>query len=70
MALFQCGGHAWKTWNKALKEALLPNQASKGCAKGSWEPAGPWGARGGRVYATALGALMLESYYRFARIGG
>jgi hypothetical protein len=69
MALFQCGGRSWKSWNKALKTALLPHQATEGCAKGSWDPVGPWGSHGGRVYATALGALMLETYYRHARIG-
>jgi len=68
MALFQLGGKDWKEWNTALKKALLPHQRKKGCAKGSWDPAGPWGANGGRVYSTAMCTLMLQSYYRYGRI--
>ena len=61
-AMHELGGKHWRTWNGALTEALLPHQAKTGCAKGSWEPAGPWGRDGGRVYATAMCALMLEAH--------
>ncbi|MFP6612556.1 MAG: hypothetical protein VB835_09625 [Pirellulales bacterium] len=34
---------------------------------GSWDPKNAhWGGKGGRVYATALGALCLEVYYRYS----
>ena len=32
------------------------------------EGVGEWGIAGGRVYATALGAMTLEVYYRFRRV--
>ena len=38
--------------------------------RGSWEPVGRWCGVGGRVYATALNALTLEVYYRYAPVFG
>ena len=38
--------------------------------KGSWDPKGPWGPDGGRVYSTAMMALCLEVYYRYDRVFG
>ncbi len=66
-AMFQYGGQNWHKWNTAMKKALLDTQRMGGCADGSWDPVGKWGAVGGRVYATAIGALTLEIYYRYAR---
>ena len=66
-AMFQFGGSQWKEWNDAMQEALLPTQRVGGCEDGSWDPIGEWGAAGGRVYATAIGAMTLEVYYRFVR---
>ncbi len=66
-AMFQFGGSKWKLWNDAMQEALLPTQRMLGCEDGSWDPIGEWGAAGGRVYATAIGAMTLEVYYRFVR---
>lgn len=61
----------WKKWNKAMADSLCMNQAVRknGCRDGSWDPelADPWTRSGGRVAATALGALMLETYYRYPR---
>jgi hypothetical protein len=59
-------GKSWKKWNESLKEALVKNQNPLGCAAGSWEPTDRWAGEGGRVYATALNALTLETYYRYA----
>jgi prenyltransferase beta subunit len=67
-AVFQYGGKKWQKWNDALKKALVDTQKKEGCAKGSWDPVGKWGAVGGRVYSTALGALILETYYRHQRV--
>ncbi len=67
-ASFERGGAAWTNWWSALKPALLEHQRKDGCAKGSWNPEGTYERQtGGRVMATALAVLMLESPYRLAR---
>jgi len=65
-ALARIGGPEWTAWNDALKKALLSHQRPSGHATGSWDPEGIYGKVGGRVFSTALGALMLESYYRYS----
>jgi hypothetical protein len=67
-ALFQLGGAEWRAWNRAMLDALLGSQRRGGCEDGSWDPIGEWAIEGGRVYATALGAMTLEVYYRFQRM--
>ena len=64
---FRSDGSAWREWNEAMQEALLPTQVMGGCEDGSWDPIGEWGAAGGRCYSTAIGAMTLEVYYRFIR---
>ncbi|TET34948.1 MAG: hypothetical protein E3J72_12495 [Planctomycetota bacterium] len=67
-AMFQVGGPKWKTWNEAMKKALIKTQrAGRICQDGSWDPVGEWCVVGGRCYATAINVLTLEIYYRFAR---
>ncbi|HZN57954.1 MAG TPA: prenyltransferase/squalene oxidase repeat-containing protein [Planctomycetota bacterium] len=68
-AIFQYGGPAWKKWNPDMIKALLESQrqGKSSCEDGSWDPIDEWGTAGGRVYATALGAMTLEVYYRFTR---
>jgi hypothetical protein len=66
LALFQVGESPWKQWQVALKSAILDNQRREGPHRGSWDPLGPWGADGGRVYMTAILTLCLEVYYRSA----
>ncbi|GEM_PF-1739479 len=68
LAMFQLGGERWSGWNESLKNALVPHQKRDGCENGSWDPIGAWGAAGGRVYATAINVLTLETYYRFVRV--
>ncbi len=77
MTMFQVRGRPWKKWNAAMTGALVPNQRTGGPTdgtkedvKGSWDPVGAWATRGGRVYATAVGALCLEVYYRYLPIYG
>ena len=67
-AMFQYGGHNWRKWNDAMKKAISDTQRVGGCADGSWDPVGKWGMVGGRIYATAINALTLEIYYRYAKI--
>ncbi len=70
-AMNQWGGKHWKNWKKAIEKALLPNQRQgKDNFTGSWDPIGPWGEEGGRVYSTAICTLMMEVYFRYARVLG
>jgi hypothetical protein len=67
-AMFQFGGSLWKKWNEGMQAALLSTQRKGEIDEdGSWDPIDEWGIAGGRVYATALGALTLEVYYRYVR---
>jgi hypothetical protein len=75
LALFQFDGPSgakWKSWNEPMKKALVDHQnvKSSGCRSGSWEPVDRWSCEGGRVYATAINALTLEVYYRYANVFG
>lgn len=70
-ALFQLGGARWEAWSATLQEAVVARQRTDGHAAGSWDPQhDPWGGIGGRVYATALQALTLESLQRYATVLG
>ena len=57
---------AWLAWNSALTAVLLDTQVAGGPEAGSWRPNTVWGGYGGRVYTTAIAALSLEVYYRYA----
>ncbi len=60
----QVGGPRWDAWLAALDQALIPNQrrdTSLCQVSGSWDPLGPWGPDGGRVYATAVAVLALSA---------
>ncbi len=70
LAMWQVGGRPWVRWNKALTTAVLPNQRTDGNFTGSWDPIGPWGEEGGRIYSTAMMTLCMEVYYRYARVFG
>lgn len=69
VGMFQEGTTSWSPWFETVKSALVPHQETTGCAKGSWDPKGTYERQtGGRVFATALGALMLEQPYRHRRL--
>ncbi|MEO0650505.1 MAG: hypothetical protein AAFZ65_07500, partial [Planctomycetota bacterium] len=64
-------GSAWSKWERALEDAVLSSQrSSPPCFEGSWDPMGPWGEEGGRVYSTALMVLCLEVYFRYGKVLG
>ncbi len=76
LGMFQMGGKHWELWNKDLKEVLVKNQcttAKDGAeldgswhpAAGKYDPAKPHDGGNGRVFATTMGALCLEVYYRY-----
>ncbi len=58
-AMRRLGGKYWEAWRKAMERAVLEGQRQDGHAAGSWDPIGPWGWSGGRVYATAMMAHCL-----------
>ena len=70
-AMFQLGGQHWEKWRKEMEKAILSSQReAPPCYHGSWDPSGPWGHSGGRVYSTALMVLCLEVYFRYSRVLG
>ena len=69
LAMYQHGGDAWSRWNAQVRDQVVRRQRVKGHAAGSWDPDDSmYGARGGRIYCTALATLTLEVYYRFLRL--
>ncbi|MBD3160535.1 MAG: hypothetical protein GF328_00315 [Candidatus Latescibacteria bacterium] len=60
-AMAALGGDVWRRWGEKVREAVLPNQRDDGGARGSWDPIGPWGREGGRIYSTALLTMVLET---------
>ncbi len=65
LALRRVDGKPWKAWRTALGKALAKGQRKDTDAMqylGSCDPVGKWGTFGGRVYATAMLALMRAVY--------
>ena len=60
------GRRPWRRpWSRP--SARTPTTAS---TRARWDPIGPWGLDGGRVYSTAMMAMCLEVYYRYDRLFG
>jgi hypothetical protein len=58
-------GEIWKRWNARMCDLLMRSQEQEGVKAGSWHMAGGHANdRGGRLYCTAMAAMMLEVYYR------
>jgi squalene-hopene cyclase-like protein len=70
LAIFQLGGERWKSWDAAMKSALVDHQRTEADRdeRGSWDPVGVGAKDLGRVAATALACLDLEVYYRYGRV--
>ncbi len=74
LGLFQMGveSNYWKQFNGAMKGTLINTQIKTGSfqdKKGSWDPEDTIsGEAWGRVGQTALGALMLEIYFRYKEV--
>jgi hypothetical protein len=64
--MFHYQGKPWRKWNAVMRDQLTKTQARDGHERGSWggEAADVGAGRGGRLYTTALSALILETYYR------
>jgi len=73
LAMYQVGGAAWEDWKKGLEKAVVETQRKDTdyCLyKGSWNPVGPWGPDGGRVYSTSVLAMCLMVFHRYDRVFG
>ena len=58
------------TWDAQI-QLVADHQIKQGEMSGSWDPAlDPWGDEGGRVYSTAILALLMEVYYRYDTVIG
>jgi hypothetical protein len=64
--LRQLEAPAWPEWNAALRDQLISAQCRDGHAIGSWyfNDEGWACQQGGRLFCTAMSALILEVYYR------
>jgi hypothetical protein len=62
--MFHWAGPEWADWNRKMRDMLVATQAADGHAAGSWYFAGLHGKAGGRLYCTAMAAMILEVYYR------
>lgn len=69
-ALRQVGGKHEDRWREALETALFGAQHEDGELAGSWDPNGPWGSIGGRIYSTAACTLALQAAWREPRAQG
>jgi hypothetical protein len=66
-------GDAWTAWNTRMRDLLLNTQAKRGHEAGSWYDGvdvGHGADAAGRLYCTALSAMILEVYYRHLPIYG
>ena len=72
IAKSHAAGESWRKWCEALDGAVRGSQRHDAdtCAHGSWDPVDPWGAEGGRVYSTAVNALMLEVRQQYPKAIG
>ncbi len=55
----------WDPWNAKLRDHLVATQVQTGHERGSWHFPDKWGDIGGRLYTTAMSAMILEIYYRY-----
>ena len=64
LAMHQMGGRYFRLWNERIKKVVPGTQEQDGCIRGSW-PMWNHDSFNGRVVMAALGALTLETYYRY-----
>jgi hypothetical protein len=65
LALHHVRHRDWDKFNRKLRDHLVATQATEGHEKGSWHFKDKWGDVGGRLYTTAMSAMILEIYYRY-----
>lgn len=65
------GGAPWRDWNAVMRDYLVKTQSHEGHSSGSWYFDGDQGSGpGGRLYCTAMSAMILEVYYRHLPLYG
>ncbi|TWT79028.1 hypothetical protein CA13_04250 [Planctomycetes bacterium CA13] len=70
LALHHSRHHGWNAWNTRLRDGLVATQATNGHEAGSWHFKDRYGDQGGRLYSTAMAAMILEVYYRYMPLYG
>ncbi len=65
---FQIGGATWKDGSKRLLTVVKSQQQPADPRPGTWDPAGAFGERFGRVGTSAVHLLTLEIYYRYCAL--
>ncbi len=69
--LFQWGGDEFKKWNDVMRDQMIKTQVvKKGADEGSWYSGTKDHSteKGGRLYCTSLGCMILEVYYRYSKV--
>ena len=66
-ATYQAGGKIWVRWSQTVRPQLVAAQRKDDNYHGSWDPVGPNARSGGRICATALAILSLQTYYRYTK---
>src|SRR5262249_52428865 len=64
------GHELWEKGNTKMRDGLIKEQEKTGHQKGSWFMREHGSDRGGRIYCTSMGAMILEVYYRHMPIYG
>jgi len=63
-------GPLWQQWNVKMRDHLIATQSTESHEAGSWYFPDRYGDRGGRLYNTAMGVMILEVYYRYMPLYG
>lgn len=64
LAMRMAGKSRSRAWAQAMQATAVQSQQVELADGGSWDPSGPWGMVGGRVYATSLMALIAAELLR------
>ncbi len=65
LALHHARHRDWASWHVPLREHLIKTQSQNEHEAGSWHFKDENGDVGGRLYTTAMAAMILEVYYRY-----
>lgn len=65
LALHHASDPRWPQWHPRVRDHLVATQAKTGHQRGSWHFPDHYGSVGGRLYTTAMAAMILEVYYRY-----